>query len=103
MAALRLIRSCFLVALLLAALNVRAKYKLDHTPGCWVWKAKSIRFSVQHRVQRFFHRAADHFSQVFLNLPLVNLDHLAQLRHFCLVTNQTYPSSNVRKTACVIP
>jgi hypothetical protein len=40
---------------------------------------------------------------VFLNLPLVNLDHLAQLRHFCLVTNQTYPSSNVRKIACVIP
>jgi hypothetical protein len=30
--------------------------------------AKTVRFGVQHGVQRLFHRAANHFSQVLLNL-----------------------------------
>src|ERR1700722_10371117 len=81
--------------------------------------AQTVGFGVQHGVQRLFHRAANYFSQVLLNLPLVNLDHLTQLRHFSLVgglhhpssraflrplcfTNQTYSSSNVRKIAYVI-
>ncbi|SRR6266404_4723886 len=38
---------------------------------------------IQQRVQRQFHRPANHFSQVGSHLPLVNLDHLAQLLSPC--------------------
>src|SRR5437016_5683167 len=43
---------------------------------------KTVGFRVQHRVQRLFHRAAHHFAQMLLNLLLIDLDHLAQLRYF---------------------
>jgi hypothetical protein len=69
-------------------------------------------------VQGRFHRAANHFSQVRLNLVLIDLHHLAELRYFLAYfalaaglhrrfssglslpsfTNQIYLSSNVRKT-----
>ena len=31
--------------------------------------AKTVGFGIQHGVQRLFHRATDHFSQVLLNFP----------------------------------
>ena len=42
--------------------------------------SQTIRFAIEHDDQRLFHRAAYHFAQVLLNLPLINLNHLAQLR-----------------------
>jgi len=41
-----------------------------------------IRLSIEQGVQRLFHRAPYDFSQVRLNLALINLNYLAQLRHF---------------------
>src|SRR5258708_11842207 len=75
--------------------------------------AKTVRFGVQHGVQCLFHRATNDLSQMLLNLPLINMNHLAQHRYFLACfslvgglhrppqalsfTNQTHSSSNVRK------
>ena len=44
--------------------------------------AKAVRFCIQQGVQRLLHRTAHHFSPMLLYLPLINLDHLTQLRYF---------------------
>jgi hypothetical protein len=49
-------------------------------PFVAVRASQTIRFAIEHDDQRLFHRAAYHFAQVPLNLPLINLNHLAQLR-----------------------
>jgi hypothetical protein len=38
--------------------------------------------SVQHVLPPLFHGVANHFSQARLNLPFIDLDHLAKLRFF---------------------
>jgi hypothetical protein len=59
--------------------------------------AEVICLRVQQRIQRLFHRAAHYFSEVSLYLPLINLNHLAELGYllvcFSLVGGLHRPSS----------
>ena len=58
--------------------------------------AKMTIIGIQQGVQRLFHRAANHFSLVRLDLALIDLDHLAEPCHFlagfpCLVDSLVAP------------
>src|SRR5271169_3676581 len=73
------------------------------TPGT----AELVSLGVQHRVQRLFHRTANHLAKMVTNPGFIDLDHLTHrllVTHRLLLHSMKKPSlPKVRKILYVIP